>query len=71
MVEFLGKWLMGVTCAAMILALAEEKDCAYVNVAEAVTGEDGCLRPELTSDGVHLNTAGCRIWLDCLRTHPV
>ena len=23
MVEFLGKWLMGVTCAAMILALAE------------------------------------------------
>ncbi len=54
-----------------ILALAEEKDCAYVNVAEAVTGEDGCLRPELTSDGVHLNTAGCRIWLDCLRTHPV
>lgn len=54
-----------------ILALAEEKDCAYVNVAEAVTGEDGCLRPELTSDGVHLNTAGCKIWLDYLRTHPV
>ena len=23
MVEFLGKWLMGVTCAALILALAE------------------------------------------------
>ena len=54
-----------------IVALAEEKDCAYVNVAEAVTGEDGCLRSELTSDGVHLNTAGCRIWLEYLRTHPV
>ena len=54
-----------------IVALAEEKDCAYVNVAEAVTGEDGCLRPELTSDGVHLNTAGCKIWLDYLRNHPV
>lgn len=45
--------------------------CAYVNVAEAVTGEDGCLRPELTFDGVHLNTQGCRIWLDYLRTHSV
>lgn len=54
-----------------IMALAEEKDCAYVNVAEAVTGEDGCLRPELTFDGVHLNTQGCRIWLDYLRTHSV
>lgn len=54
-----------------IVALAEEMDCAYLNVAEAVTGEDGCLRSELTSDGVHLNTAGCRIWLDYLRTHPV
>ncbi len=54
-----------------IMALAEEKDCAYVNVAEAVPGEDGCLRPELTFDGVHLNTQGCRIWLDYLRTHAV
>ena len=54
-----------------IMALAEEKDCAYVNVAEAVTGGDGCLRPELTFDGVHLNTQGCRIWLDYLRTHSV
>lgn len=54
-----------------IMALAEEKNCAYVNVAEAVTGGDGCLRPELTFDGVHLNTQGCRIWLDYLRTHSV
>ena len=55
----------------LLLQLAVEKNCPYVNVAEAVTGEDGCLKPELTSDGVHLNKAGCAVWLDYLRTHPV
>lgn len=55
----------------LLQQLAEEKNCPYVNVAEAVTGEDGCLKPELTSDGIHLNTAGCAVWLDYLRTHPV
>ena len=56
---------------ALLEELAAEKDCPYLNVAEAVTGEDGCLRPELTTDGVHLNTEGCRVWLDYLKDHPV
>jgi len=51
--------------------LAVEKQCPYLNVAEAVTGEDGCLKAELSADGVHLNKAGCRVWLDYLRTHAV
>ena len=51
--------------------LAEEKNCPYLDVAEAVTGEDGCLLPELTSDGVHLNTKGCAVWRDYLMNHPV
>lgn len=55
----------------VILALAEEKDCAYVNVAEAVTGPDGCLPVKWTTDGVHLNVEGCRVWLHYLRTHSV
>ena len=49
--------------------LAEENDCAYVDVAEALTGADGCLPEELSFDGIHLNRAGCRLWLDYLRTH--
>lgn len=53
----------------VIRTLAEEKDCALVDVAEALTGEDGCLPGDLNFDGVHLNPAGCRIWLDYLRTH--
>lgn len=55
----------------LLQKLAEEKNCPYVNVAEAVTGEDGCLRADLTFDGIHLNTEGCRTWLHYLRTHPV
>lgn len=51
--------------------LAEEKNCPYLDVAEAVTGEDGCLLPELTSDGVHLNTKGCAVWREYLMSHPV
>lgn len=53
------------------MELAEKHGCAYVNVAEAVTGADGCLPEEMSFDGVHLNRAGCRIWLDYLRTHSV
>ena len=53
------------------MELAEENGCDYVDTAEAVTGEDGCLPKELSFDGVHLNRAGCRLWLDYLRTHSV
>ena len=55
----------------MLEELSAEKDCPYLNVAEAVTGEDGCLRPELTTDGVHLNTRGCQAWLEYLKDHPL
>ena len=51
--------------------LAEELDAAYLNVAEGVAGEDGQLPSDLCYDGVHLNKAGCRLWLDYLRTHAV
>lgn len=53
------------------MELAEETGCDYVNIAEAVTGEDGCLPAEMSFDGVHLNRAGCHTWLDYLRTHSV
>lgn len=54
-----------------LLWLAEEKECHYLNVAEAVVDESGCLRADWTFDGVHLNVQGCRAWLEYLRTHPV
>ena len=55
----------------VIFRLAEETGCDLVDAAEAVTDENGCLRAEWNSDGVHLNVKGCRAWLEYLRTHPV
>ena len=55
----------------VIYQLAEEKGCALVDVAEAVTDENGCLRADWNFDGVHLNVKGCQAWLEYLRTHPV
>lgn len=53
------------------MELAEQYGLAYLDIAAAVVGEDGCLPKELSYDGVHLNRAGCRLWLDYLRTHSV
>ena len=47
----------------VIYELAEEKGCDYLNVAEAVTDENGCPRADWNFDGVHLNVAGCQAWL--------
>ena len=55
----------------ILLELAIEKECPYLNVAEAVMDEDNCLRSEWNSDGVHLNIKGCKAWLEYLRTHAI
>ena len=53
------------------LELAEEFRVNYMDVAEVLPDENGQLPADLTYDGVHLNKAGCRLWLDYLRTHAV
>ena len=50
---------------------AAEKECLYLNVAEAVTVKNDCLRKELISDGIHLHTAECVEWREYLKAHPV
>lgn len=55
----------------IVRQLAQEKDCPYLDVAEVVTDADGCLKAELTEDGVHLNVEGCRVWQTYLETHTV
>ena len=52
-------------------ALAHEYGCPYLNVAEALQDESGCLPEQWTYDGVHLNRAGCRVWLEYLQTHAI
>lgn len=55
----------------LLQALAEEKGCVWLDVGSAVMGEDGTLPSALSTDGVHLNTAGCKKWLEFLRDNPV
>ncbi len=55
----------------VIRTLAEEKECYFLDVASCLTGGDGVLPVKQTTDGVHFNTAGCRTWLDYLRTHSL
>ena len=55
----------------LLRELAEEKEVYYVNVAEAVAGEDGCLPEGASFDGVHLTPDYCAKWRDYLKTHTV
>ncbi len=56
---------------AVIRQLAEERECTYLNVAEALTDASGCLPDGRTWDGIHLNVEGCQQWLAYLRAHPL
>ena len=54
-----------------IRALAEEKQCYFLDVAACLTGPDGVLPVKQTTDGIHFNTTGCKAWLHYLRTHSL
>lgn len=54
-----------------IRALAEEKECFFLDVAECLTGGDGVLPVKQTTDGIHFNVSGCGTWLNYLRTHSL
>lgn len=54
----------------VIQALAEEKECYFLDVAPCLTS-GGVLPADRTTDGIHFNAAGCKIWLDYLRTHSL
>ena len=48
-----------------------EAGCYYLDVAGAVTDEEGFLPADYTYDGVHLNKKGSAAWLEYLRLHTV
>ena len=55
----------------VIRTLAEEKGCYFLDVAACLTGEGGVLPVKQTTDGIHFNTAGCKTWLNYLRSHSL
>ncbi len=52
-----------------IMEMAGEKQVYYVNVAEALKDENGCLPDDVGSDGMHFGPSTYNLWLEYLRAH--
>lgn len=51
---------------AIIEKICKKEKVVYLDVASSVRGEDGCLPPGASVDGVHCNKQYCEIWLEYL-----
>ncbi len=51
----------------LIKRLCDEYNCNYLNVADKMSGEDGALPKEASSDGIHLTKKYCKLWLQYIR----
>jgi len=49
--------------------LAAERECWYVDLCEAMAGEDGFLEEEVSTDGIHFIQEKYPDWGEYLRTH--
>lgn len=56
---------------AALEQIAKEKKAFYLDVASAVSDENGFLPEESTTDGIHLNQEYYSKWLEYLKTHTV
>ena len=52
-----------------LLELAEEKNCYYIDLVEALADETGYLPANVTSDGVHFSAGHYQVWNEYLHTH--
>ena len=52
-----------------LYALAEERECRYVDLVEALADETGYLPEEQSVDGIHMTQDKYSEWADYLRTH--
>jgi hypothetical protein len=56
---------------AALKELAADKGCYYMDLVEALAGEDGFLPAAETSDGVHFSASLYETWAEYVRTHYV
>lgn len=54
-----------------LLQLAEEKNCYYIDLCDALAGDDGFLPADVTTDGIHFVASEYKVWLDYLRYHYI
>lgn len=51
--------------------LAQEKECYYIDLCDALAGEDGFLPANKTWDGIHFNASYYKVWLEYLQYHYI
>lgn len=51
--------------------LAAQKGCYYLDLVDALAGDDGFLPADVTTDGVHFSAEVYKQWLDYVKTHYV
>ncbi len=54
-----------------IVEMCNDKYVYFVNVAEALSDDDGALYADATSDGIHISAAYSTRWVEYLKTHTV
>lgn len=50
---------------------ALEHKCYFIDISPVVTDADGCLKSEMTGDGIHMKASYMELWREYLRTHAV
>jgi lysophospholipase L1-like esterase len=51
--------------------IAEDSGSTYIDLWPVFATPGGAIRPELTTEGLHLSVAGYKAWTDILRSHLV
>ena len=54
-----------------IVQVAQEKQVVLLDTAQCLTGSDGQLPADMSSDGVHFKRAGYETWLGYLKSHTL
>lgn len=55
----------------LLKQFAQEQKAYYIGINSVVSTEDGSLKPDMTTDGIHLKAQYMDLWSEYLRTHAV
>lgn len=56
---------------ASLKQFAADHQCYYIDAGPVLSDENGCLKSEMTSDGIHLSSAYMGVWKQYLMEHAV
>ena len=56
---------------SLIYEMCRANKWYYIDMYNTLVGSDGYLSGEYSSDGIHMNTQGCQVWVDILKKHTI